>query len=110
MIGGAITCAVVGIICIIIGITNMCGNINTLHAYHRKRVRPEDVKKLGLLVGIGTILCGVGVISLGGGMLAFDMTGKNIYMILSYISFGTLMGGGAIISLASIWKYNKGLF
>ena len=110
MIGGVITCAVVGIICIAVGITNMCGNINTLHSYHRKRVRPEDVKKLGIFVGIGTILCGVGTISLGGGMLAFDLTDKNIFLIISYILFGILMGGGIITTLVSICKYNKGLF
>ena len=110
MIGGVITCWVVGATCIVLGIINMCGNINTLHAYHRKRVRPEDVKKLGKLVGIGTILCGAGVISLGSGMLAFDLTSNNIYMILSYISFGVLMGGGIITTLVSICKYNKGLF
>ena len=52
MIGGVITCWVVGATCIVLGIINMCGNINTLHAYHRKRVRPEDVKKLGKLVGL----------------------------------------------------------
>ena len=110
MIGGVITCWVVGATCIVLGIINMCGNINTLHAYHRKRVRPEDVKTLGKLVGIGTILCGAGVISLGSGMLAFDLTSNNIYMTLSYISFGILMGGGIITTLVSICKYNKGLF
>ena len=110
MIGGFITCAVVGVICIVIGIINMCGNINTLHSYHRKRVRPEDVKKLGIFVGIGMILTGIGTLSLGGGMLAFELTDKNIFLIASYILFGILMGGGIITTLVSIFKYNKGLF
>lgn len=110
MIGGLITCSIVGIACIVIGIINMSGNINTLHSYHRNRVRPEDVKKLGLLVGIGMMLCGIGAIALGTGMLTFELTSKNIYLTISYIVFGTLMGGGLLTTLISISKYNKGLF
>jgi len=110
MIGGFITCLTVGIACIAIGIINMCGNINTLHSYHRHRVRPEDVKKLGRAVGIGMILCGVGTMTLGGGMLAFEITGLMPIFIISTVAFGLIMGTGLIISIVSICKYNGGLF
>ena len=55
---GAVTIGL-GILIIIIGIVNMTGNISTLHSYHRHRVRPEDIKPFGRLVGLGTLLIGV---------------------------------------------------
>lgn len=47
---------IVGVVCIVLGISNMRGNISSLHSYHRKRVSEEDRVPLGKKVGLGTIL------------------------------------------------------
>ncbi|MBR5501332.1 MAG: hypothetical protein IKV74_07385 [Clostridia bacterium] len=61
----SITTLLVGIICIILGISNMRGNISSLHSYHRHRVSEEDVLPFGKKVGQGTIILGAGVIVFG---------------------------------------------
>lgn len=33
---------IIGVVCIILGISNMRGNISSLHSYHRHRVSEED--------------------------------------------------------------------
>ena len=45
---------IVGIILCILGITNIKGNISSIHWYNRTKVKPEDVKKYGKAVGTGT--------------------------------------------------------
>ena len=37
-----IVSALVGIVCIVLGVSNMKGNISSLHSYHRNRVSEED--------------------------------------------------------------------
>ena len=37
-----IVTALVGVVCIVLGISNMKGNISSLHSYHRNRVSEED--------------------------------------------------------------------
>ena len=32
----------VGVICIVLGVSNMRGNISSIHSYHRQRVKEED--------------------------------------------------------------------
>ena len=52
----------IGIITCILGIIHTTGNISSLHKYHRHRVREEDKKPFGKLVGLGTIIIGLSVI------------------------------------------------
>jgi hypothetical protein len=52
--------ALVGIVCIVLGISNMKGNISSLHSYHRSRVSEEDRIPFGKKVGLGTIIIGAG--------------------------------------------------
>lgn len=59
---GYIISALVGAVCIILGISNMRGNISSLHSYHRQRVSEENVLPFGRLVGLGTIIVGAGII------------------------------------------------
>jgi hypothetical protein len=39
---GNIVTFLVGVVCIVLGISNMRGNISSLHSYHRSRVSEED--------------------------------------------------------------------
>ena len=102
--------AVVGVVCIILGISNMRGNISTLHSYHTHRVREEDKRALGVAVGLGTIICGASVIIFS--ILAMITIAKSIPLPLEigYVVLGIGMAVGLFISLFAVIKYNKGLF
>ena len=54
-----ITLLVVGLLICFIGITNMRGNIKTIHSYNRRKVREEDIPKYGKAVGLGTLIIGL---------------------------------------------------
>ena len=101
---------IVGLVCIVLGISNMRGNISSLHSYHRHRVAEEDVLPFGKKVGLGTIIMGVGIV---------------VFAILSAITFytendlfisigtGLIIAGfavGMVITFRAMIKYNKGIF
>ena len=100
----------VGIVCIVLGVLHLLGNVSTIHAYHRKRVSPEDMPAFGRLVGIGSIVIGVGVIMMGVFTLLAQSLGSPIY---ETIGSGILIGAlviGLGISFFAMMKYNKGIF
>ena len=95
-----------GILICVMGAINMTGNISTLHRYHRQRVTEENRKPFGKLVGLGTLVIGVGLI---------------IFSVFNFINIGILTTLGMIILIVSIVvgmglnfyamiKYNKGIF
>lgn len=94
---------IIGIVLIIIGISNIKGNISLLHSYHRKRVKKEDIKPYGKKVGIGTIIIALTIIIAG--ILAF-LNYTNISNISLIVGFLT----GFIIIFYAMFKYNKGIF
>ena len=55
--------ALLGVLCIMLGVSNRKGNIASLHYYHRKRVSEEDRLPFGRLVGNGTIIIGAAIIA-----------------------------------------------
>ncbi|MBR2871683.1 MAG: helix-turn-helix transcriptional regulator [Clostridia bacterium] len=92
-----------GIICVMLGIFNMCGNIGTIHWYNRRKVTKENQKAYCMFVGLGTLIVGVAIIA------------GAVIQALGYIAAsGLVMGVGVLIGLALIlytqFKYNKGLF
>ena len=95
-----------GILICVMGAINMTGNISTLHKYHRQRVTEENRKPFGKLVGLGTLVIGVGLI---------------IFSVFNFINVGILTTLGMTILIVSIvvgmglnfyamFKYNKGIF
>ena len=100
----------VGAVCIVLGISNRKGNIESLHSYHRKRVSEEDRIPFGKQVGLGTILIGCAVI-LFSILSAVTLCTDNQVFIL--IGTGVMIAGlvvGMGISFAAMIKYNKGIF
>ena len=101
---------IVGIICVILGISNMRGNISSLHSYHRHRVSEEDRVPFGKRIGLGTIIIGGGIMAFGGLSIATLYTDDQIFTL---IGTGVMISGlvvGLFISFAAMIKYNKGIF
>ena len=101
---------VIGIAVIVIGILNMCGNVKMLHSYHRKRVSKEDLKPFGKLVGIGTIIIGLGLTIAGVFFTVFYITKTDLFNLLGNIVLGLGFIVGLIINFYAMKKYNKGIF
>ena len=101
---------ILGIIVIVLGIMNMCGNVKMLHSYHRKRVKEEDLKPFGKLVGIGTIIIGLGLIIAGVFFTLFYITKDSLFNLIGEIMLGVGLIVGLIICFHAMKKYNKGIF
>ena len=107
---GAIIPVLVGIICIILGLQNRKGKIESLHSYHRNRVSEEDRLPFGKAVGNGMILIGSSVILMGIFMVITELTQSEVYAL---IGTGMMFAGmipGFVITFKAMIKYNKGIF
>ena len=105
-----IVSALVGIVCIVLGVSNRKGNISSLHAYHRNRVSEEDRIPFGKRVGLGTIMIGVGIIMFSALSVVTLYTDNEVF---TWIGTGILIAGilvGLVISFKAMIKYNKGIF
>lgn len=100
----------IGVICIILGISNMKGNISSLHSYHRNRVSEEDRIPFGRKVGLGTIIVGIGIIIFGiFGIFSLILVLEALVLIGTALMIAALILG-LCISFAAMIKYNHGIF
>ena len=107
---GYIVAILVGLICIILGIGNMKGNISSLHSYHRNRVSEENRLPFGRMVGLGTIIIGSGVIAMGGLSVASIILELSFLIILGYVFLVASLIIGLALSFIAMIKYNGGIF
>ncbi len=105
-----ITVLVLGVVLVGLGILNFNGNLSTLHSYHRKRVKKEDIKPFGRLVGIGTITIGAGFIFSAILHLIGYVTKNLAFNYVGYAVLGVGFVVGLIFSFYAMIKYNKGIF
>ena len=100
----------VGVVCIILGIMNMRGNISSLHAYHRRRVREEDKNPFGKKIGLGTLLCGAAIV----GYSVLSMLAQSVeapaFSVAATVVLIAGLGVGVAFILYALFKYNKGIF
>ena len=106
----SIITAAVGLLIAILGIVNMRGNISTIHEYHRKRVSEENKKIFGKLVGLGTLIIGIGCILFGVLFLIFELTHRDIFSIIATAELIVSLIAGLILSFYAMIKYNGGIF
>ena len=101
---------VLGIFIVVLGICNFKGIINSIHWYHRQRVAEENKMAYAKLMGVGTVLCGAGIIVFGTLSLVTELTKLSFFTIIGSASviIGLIIGLG--ISLYAMIKYNKGIF
>ena len=100
----------VGIVCIGIGISNMRGNISSLHSYHRHRVSEEDRIPFGKQVGLGTMIVGIGIIIFSILSTVTLYTEHDIFVLIGTAVLIVGIVVGLIISFKAMIKYNKGIF
>ena len=101
---------ILGIIIIILGISNMMGNLNTLHSYHRKRVSEEDRLPFGKKVGLGTVICGSSLSVFGIFQAVTYFSEKPIFTIIGSVILVAGLITGLVIIFAAMKKYNKEYF
>ncbi len=93
----------IGVVCVLFGIFNMCGNIGSIHWYNRRKVTKENQKAYCMFVGLGTLIVGAAII-----------VGAIIQALGNIMASGWVIGIGALIGLVFIlyaqFKYNRGLF
>ena len=100
----------VGALIIALGISNMRGNISSIHSYHRQRVTEENVKPFGRLMGLGTLIIGVAVALYGVLFLIFEFTGCVPLVIVGTVLLIASIIAGLAISFYAMKKYNGGIF
>ena len=107
---GNIVVFLVGVVFIVLGISNMRGNISTLHSYHRHRVSEEDRIPFGKQVGLGTMIIGIGIIIFSVLSAVNLYTENNIFTIIGTVVLIVGIIVGLIMSFKAMIKYNKGIF
>ena len=107
---GNIVTFLVGVVCIVLGISDMRGNISSLHSYHRSRVSEEDRIPFGKQVGLGTIIVGIGIIVFSVLSSVTLYTENDIFILFgtAVLIIGIILG--LVISFRAMIKYNKGIF
>ena len=107
---GNIVTFLVGIIFIVLGISNMKGNISSLHSYHRHRVSVADRIPFGKQVGLGTIIIGIGIIVFSILSAVTLYTENDVFVLLGTALLIGAIIIGLVISFRAMIKYNKGIF
>ena len=107
---GNIVTFLVGVVCIVLGISNMRGNIVTLHSYHRHRVSEEDRIPFGKQVGLGTMVIGIGIIIFSILSTVTLYTENNVFILTGIAVLSVGIFAGLVMSFKAMIKYNKGIF
>ena len=101
---------VLGIVLIVIGILNMRGNISTLKRRHRKRVAPADLKPFAMLIGIGTLVIGIGVLLMALFTFLSESMGNSSFISIGAGFLIVTAAIGLILQFYAMIKYNHGIF
>lgn len=107
---GNVISFLVGVVCVILGISHRRGHIETLHSYHRNRVSEEDRLPFGKQVGLGTIIIGAAVMAFSVLAAVTTVTNQQFYL---WIGFGVMILGflvGMVITFRAMIRYNGGIF
>ena len=97
-----------GIGIISLGITNVKGNIPSIHWYNRKKVTPENAGKYGKIMGIGTIIIGIAIVITQVILLIFPLSA--VWSIVAAVICAISCLVGITLMIYAQFKYNKGIF
>lgn len=101
---------ILGVFIIILGLSNMKGNISSVHRYHRSRVSEADRLPFGRMIGAGTIICGGSLMISGCLSLLAEMLHVEVFTLAGSIILITGLAAGLLLSFYAMIKYNKGIF
>lgn len=98
----------VGAAVVRLGLRIRKGNIDAIHPYHRQRV--TDKAAFGKKMGLGTILCGAGMILFGSFSILAEWAENPTWMRagVCLLLVSVFTGVGLLIYAAR--KYNQGVF
>ena len=101
---------ILGVFIIILGLSNMKGNISSVHRYHRSRVSEADRLPFGRMIGAGTIICGVSLMVSGCLSLLAEKMNTEAFTVAGSVILITGLAAGLLLSFYAMIKYNKGIF
>jgi hypothetical protein len=101
---------ILGVFIIILGLSNMKGNISSVHRYHRSRVSEADRLPFGRMIGAGTIICGVSLMVSGCLSLLAEKMNAEAFTMAGSVILITGLAAGLLLSFYAMIKYNKGIF
>ena len=101
---------IIGIFISILGVSNMKGNISSIHWYHRKRITEENRLPFGRMIGLGTIICGISIVIFGCLSFIAEKTQIDLFTIIGTVIVVVGLVIGLALSLYAMIKYNKGIF
>lgn len=99
-----------GVLLIVLGISNRKGNISSLHRYHRKRVSEEDRIPFGKLVGTGSIIIGIALLISGVLSYMAMHSEQELFVVIGNVVMGVGFVVGLGLNFYAMFKYNKGIF
>ena len=102
--------AILGAALVVMGVFNMFGYISTLKRHHRHRVTEENRKPFGRLVGLGTVIIGIGLMLFS--LLSF-LAKRSESIIFTSVGTGLLIASviaGIVLNIYAMIKYNHGIF
>lgn len=97
----------VGILCCVIGVMNIMGNVSTIKWRQRRYVAEEDLAAFGKLVGVGTVAIGVAILLFS---LFQGIATAIASPLLELIGAILLLIGAAIgvaLTMYATFKYNR---
>ena len=101
---------ILGVVCIVLGVINMRGNISSIHSYHRQRVSEEDRVPFGKGVGLGTVIIGIAIIVFSVLSTITLYTDNKVFILVGDVILIAGIIIGLIMSFRAMIKYNKGIF
>lgn len=108
--GPAVSPMILGILISLLGVSNMKGNLSSIHRYHRHRVREEDRAAFGRLMGLGTLIAGLSVALMGCGLALAELLQAEVWTLLGSVIVAAGCAVGLGLSFYAMFKYNKGIF
>ena len=107
---GFIVSFLVGGLCVALGISNILGNISSIHFYHRHRVSDENKSRFGKKIGLGSIIIGGAIMIFSALSIVTLYTKNNLFTIIGMIILVISIIVGIALNIYAMIKYNKGIF
>lgn len=102
--------ALLGLLLIVLGLSNVKGNLSSIHWYHRQRVTEENRRAFGKLVGCGTILIGASLAAFSLFAFLSETMLNDGWILCGIVILIAAVVTGLAISVYAMLKYNKGIF